>query len=178
MDVDGKRHPIGFMLTMRKFDMDSLKKSTIVHQLNIDDKMETFVDIYMDDKFIVMIYEKFDSPDFYKIIQVRSTETLESYIVQTIRVKDKPSIFVIGYIHYSNGLLIFGSSRFNSSKDKPQYLKYFIKHMSIYFIFNYCTLFFLSVFPLGFMMLNLVKSLLDSSLEASLKLLGINAKIK
>ena len=72
---------------MRKFDeQDSLKKSTIVHQLNIDDEMETFVDIYMDDKFIVMIYEKFDSPDFYKIIQVRSTETLD--IIQTIRDSD------------------------------------------------------------------------------------------
>ena len=101
------------MLTMRKFG-SSLKEISICHQLTIEEEMETFVSIYMDEQYIVIIYEKYDPPDFYKIVQVRCTETLQ--LLQTIRVKDQTSMFVIGYIHYSNGLLIFGSSMLSASK--------------------------------------------------------------
>ena len=131
---------------MRKFGKDSLKESTIVHQLNMDEEMEKFVDIYVDEKFIVIIYEKFESPDFYKVIQVRSTETLK--ILQTIRVKDETSMFVIGYIHYSNGILIFGSNQFSSSSEKPQFLKYFITKVSHWLtLLNFIELLSFVLFP-------------------------------
>ena len=120
MNKEGERTPLSFMLTMRKFG-SSLKEISICHQLTIEEEMETFVSIYMDEQYIVIIYEKYDPPDFYKIVQVRCTETLQ--LLQTIRVKDQTSMFVIGYIHYSNGLLIFGSSMLSASKE-PQQLRY------------------------------------------------------
>jgi hypothetical protein len=47
------------------FGKDSLKESTIVRQLHMDDEMENFVGIYkfyMDDKFIVIISTKSSNP--------------------------------------------------------------------------------------------------------------------
>ena len=116
------------MLTMRTFG-NTMKELTVCHQLALDDKMEKFVDIFMDESYIVMVYEKFESSEFFKIIQVRCAETLR--LLQTIRVK--PSMFVIWYIHYSNGLLIFGSSMFDFSDDKSQQLKYKLNFNIIFF---------------------------------------------
>ena len=54
MNEDGERTPISLMLTMRTFG-NTMKELTVCHQLALDDKMEKFVDIFMDESYIVMV---------------------------------------------------------------------------------------------------------------------------
>ena len=112
------------MLTVRKFG-DTLKEVSIFRQQSLDICNKKLICFYSDERHVVLVYEKFQSPNLhFKIIQVHFIETWQ--LLSTFEVKDDftASVYGIGHMHYSNGVLIVGMNwRKHSEDDIPQQLE-------------------------------------------------------
>ena len=104
------------MLTVRKFG-DTLKKVSIFRQQSLDICNKKLICFYSDERHVVLVYEKFQSPNLhFKIIQVHCIETWQ--LLSTFEVKDDFTAIV------SNGVLIVGMNwRKHSEDDIPQQLE-------------------------------------------------------